>query len=107
MKTTWYLFSRDSRTNEIIAQALLGLNSVEKFSTLKCTDGTKRELCEVPNYAFVARLERSKRDLGADFQVFRTYGNGFPNVFDFPRPKKSSLKTLLAKGTIAFAASRQ
>ena len=106
-KTTWYVFSRDSHTNEVIAEALKGLSSAEKFSTLQCADGTKRDLCEVPDYAFVARLTRSKKDLRADFEVFRTYGSGLPTVFDFPRLRKQTLKTLLARETVAHAANKQ
>ena len=71
----WYIRSNDSHTNEVVANTLDGLNSVEKFSKVVCADGERRELCKCPNYNFIARLWRSKKDLKLDFEITLVFGS--------------------------------
>lgn len=98
--TKWYIESKDSRTNEIIATAMEGLHSAEKFVTLTCSDDNKHSLAEVPNYAFVSRLLRSRKDFNLNFEVFRSQGNGKPTPWLFSSRKKTTLEKLQAKKKI-------
>ncbi len=98
--TIWFMESKDSHTNEVIATALEGLHSAEKFKTIECSDGKKRNLAEVPDYAFVARLQRSKKDLGISFETFRTQGPSLPTLWTFSTKKRTTLDALKKKGVV-------
>ncbi len=98
--TTWYVYPRNADTNEVLSSALSGLHSQEKFSTIECAGGEKRELVEVPNYAFVSRLYKSRTALRLDFQVYRSQDGGKPDVWIFHTRKKTTLQNLEARGII-------
>jgi hypothetical protein len=98
--TRWYMYSKDAHTNEVIAEALDGLNSVEKFSNLECENGDRLPLCEAPDYNFVARLWRSRATLQIDFEIFRSQGNGKPSPWQFPIREKTTLQKLIKKGDV-------
>ena len=103
---TWFIQPIGSHTNEVLSDALRGLNSSEKFSELECSDGEKREICEVPDYPFVTRFLRSKRDLNLDFHIYRTQGNGKPTRFEFPTTKKkTTVEKLQGKDILTYASS--
>lgn len=104
--TIWSLCPQDSHTNEVISTALLGLNSQEQFSSRLCADGKKRELVDVPDYAFVARFWQSRRNLNLKFQIYRRQGSGRPDLWNFPARKKPTLKTLRDKGGVRPAAEK-
>lgn len=103
--TKWYIESKDSHTNSVIAEALDGLHSAEKFVTVICSDDQKRGLVEVPNYAFVSRLLRSQKDLNLKFVVFRSQGNGKPTPWKFASRKKTTLEKLKQSGTVVSGTS--
>lgn len=103
--TRWYIESKDARTNEVIATAMEGLHSAEKFVTLVCSDDKKHELAEVRDYAFVARLLRSQKNLNLKFVVFRSQGNGKPAPWKFASRKKTTLEKMKQSGKIASGTS--
>lgn len=103
-QTIWSLCPEDSHTNEVISEALLGLHSQEQFSLRECADGKKRSLIDVPDYAFVARLWRSKKDLHLTLKIYRRQGSGKPDLWNFPERKKLTLNGLKNSGKVAHAA---
>lgn len=103
-RTIWSLCPGDSHTNGVISEALLGLHSQEQFSSRECVDGERRDLVDVPDYAFVARFWRSKKDLNLKFEIYWRQGNGKPDLWNFPERKKLTLDALKDKGEVRYAA---
>lgn len=73
---------RDQHTNDVLA-AKLG-----ESGEYLCTDGKIRFMYEAPNHAFVAYLQRSKKDLNADFRVFIQEDNKLPGPWPFNAAEK-------------------
>lgn len=96
-KTVWYIHPKDARTNEAISLALEGLHCGEKYSTKLCKDGKKREMTEAPDYAFVAKVWRSRKSANLSFDIFRSQNNSKPDVWLFPEKPRVTLATLKKK----------
>jgi len=99
-KTTWYVYCRDARTNEVVREMLSGLHSEEKSRTALCADGKRRELCQVPNYEFLARLQRSKYSANLDFEPYRSQGDLPPDIFPFLSRRKTTVEKLFLKSLL-------
>lgn len=94
MAATWYLYCADAHSNEVVAQTLNGLQSTSEFKQHLCADGKKRELYEVPDYSFAARLWRSQKQLKAYLTVFVSEDGQKPREWKFPKKKKATLDKL-------------
>ena len=99
--TVWYIEPKDARTNEAISLGTDGLFNSEDVCTLECADGVTRDVYRVKDYAFVARVWRSRKTLNLTFEIFRAQGNGKPDLWQFPVPKKRTLEILKKKGLIS------
>lgn len=76
--TTWFLFCEDAHSNEVVAQALDGLQASSEFKKHDCADGMERRLYEVPDHSFASRMYRSRSDLKTNLQIFRAQDGGKP-----------------------------
>ena len=92
VKTTWYIHCLNTHTNELIAEALKGLQS--SFGEQECADGVKRPLYMVPEYSFVSKVYKSRKQLYAKFEIFRSQNDGKPTLWKFEIKKKISLKQI-------------
>lgn len=99
-KTRWFIHPKDSRTNEVVSAALDGLHNAEKFCTRECSDGVKRDMIEVPNFDFVNRMHRSRKNLSISFLAFRSQGNSLPAPWKFLAKGKTTLDVLKEKGVV-------
>jgi len=68
---SWFVESLDSHTNAVLARELPEEDLKEG---ILCADG-RHNLWQCP-WNFVAKLMRSKRDLGLKFTIFNQEGNG-------------------------------
>ncbi len=93
-KTTWWIFPKDAHTNETIATALSGMNREFASENKLCADGKKRDLWRVPEYSFVSKMLKSKKDLKLDFTPFKSKGQGDPIEWKFTARKKISLEKI-------------
>jgi hypothetical protein len=102
--TTWFLHCNDGEaTNESVAEALRGLQS--DFGEHECSDGKKRFLCPVPNYAFAAEVKKSKGD---KVNIFRSKSGKKPEAVNLellgrwkttPENTKKASDAIKAAGT--------
>ncbi len=98
MSTTWFLFCADAHSNEVVAGTLNGLQaSPEIAKEHECSDGKKRYLYEVPDYAFASRLHKSQKQLKATLTIFRSQDGGKPAEWKFSQKKKVSLGSIQKK----------
>jgi len=83
----WYIEPLDAHTNEILARNQKFLSDEEIFDGVRCADGKPHCLWGCRDYAFVARLSRSRVSLMAVFLVWHQEGNGKIRQWIFPRKK--------------------
>lgn len=96
MGTQWHLHCHDAHSNEIIADALRGLQAVDNSKEYTCADGKLRYLYDVPDYSFANRFKRSEKELKAKLTIFRSQNNGTPDEWAFPK-KETALDKLKKK----------
>lgn len=91
-KTQWWIFPRDAQTNETISDLLAGLQSKDLSSeNVECSDGKKRDMWRVPDYSFVSRMSRSRKNgMRIDFTPFNSQGEAKPSEWRFEGRKKIS-----------------
>ena len=83
----WYIEPLDARTNEILARNQEFLSDEEIFAGVRCADGKPHCLWGCRDYAFVARLMRSRVSLMAVFLTWHQEGSGQIRQWIFPRKK--------------------
>jgi hypothetical protein len=80
-QTRWYIFTKDSHSNEVLAQALRELPGSYECSLTECADGKQRHLWEIPDYDFVRRLKKSAGNAAISFDVLCSNFNQKPYFF--------------------------
>lgn len=85
MATKWFLYCEDAHSNEVVAEALNGLQSTSEFKEHECADGKKRHLYEVPEYSFARRFFSSQRALKAKFEIYKSTDGAKPSLWNFPK----------------------
>ena len=85
MATKWFLFCGDAHSNEVVAQALNGLQSTPEFKEHLCADEKKRYLYEVPEYSFAKRLYDSQKSLKAKLAIYKSTDEAKPGEWKFPK----------------------
>lgn len=83
----WYIEPLDARTNEVLAKNQEFLSDEEIFDGVRCSDGKPHRLWGCRDYAFVARLMRSRIKLMAVFLTWHQEGNGQIRQWIFSRKK--------------------
>lgn len=71
---TWFIFTNDSHTNKVISTEVPRENM---FHGVICYDGERRDLWECDG-SFVARMNRSKKDLGLHYDIYKREGKKGP-----------------------------
>ncbi len=92
-KAHWYVKPIGSHTNEVIARRLAEITelTVGTNQSMKDTLGIEHSVFEVPSYAFITELQKSKADLGLKFDVFtRALNYGPIRLWLFGEKKKKS-----------------
>ena len=72
MSTTWYLWSKDSDTNERIARNISEQRLECERKDVMCADGEMRDLLRCPRgYADVKKVIGAREKFNLKFEVFR------------------------------------
>lgn len=99
--TTWYLYAENAHSNEVVAQTLDGLQTINEFKKHLCADGKQRHLYKVPDHAFASRMYKSQTALSAKFKIFRSQNDGAPAEVNLDalakKKRKPSLPSLKEK----------
>ena len=96
MATTWFLFCEDAHSNEVVAEALNGLQCTSEFKEHLCADGKRRHLYEVPEYSFAKRFFDSQKSLKAKLVIYKSSEGEKPTEWKFPK-RATSLDKLKRK----------
>lgn len=99
MDTKWFLFCEDAHSNEVVSQALNGLQTIDEFKFHTCNDGVRRPLYEVPEYSFASRIWKSQKQLKAKVKIFRSQDGSKPTEWQFSTRQKPSLASLSKKSS--------
>jgi hypothetical protein len=69
-QTTWYIFTNDSYTNEVISRELPEENA---YNEVLCSDKIRRMLWQCDD-SFVIKMDKNKEQKNLDFTVFKKDG---------------------------------
>jgi hypothetical protein len=91
-EVTWYIFTNDGHTNEVIARELIGRERETEsanYPLTMCADGIERPLWECSG-AFVTLMKQNGNDPNLHFKIFKKEGKYGPirEVKFIKRPKK-------------------
>lgn len=93
----WFIEPLDAKTNEILAKSQPYISGDQTLDGVWFGDGKQHHVWVCTDYAFVAKLEKSKVDLLAVFLVWHQEGNGRVREWIFPKKKKPTFKQLAKK----------
>ncbi len=96
-KAHWYVKPIGSHTNEVVARRLAELAELTVGTNLSMKDnnGDEHSVFEVPSYAFITELQKSKVDLELKFDVYtRALNYGPIRLWLFGKSKSRKDKEL-------------
>ena len=94
--TTWYIYPADAHSNEVVAQAMQGLQTTDTAKDYLCNDQKTRFLYRMPDHSYATRFMKSQKQLSADFKLFRSQGNSLPGEVNLEKMKRSKAKPTIA-----------
>jgi hypothetical protein len=86
---TWFIFTNDSHTNEVISREL---PPEDTFDGVKCFDKIKRKLWRCDGQ-FVTKIKRNEKSKNLHFEIFKREGKygSIKRADFFGRKKKSGM----------------
>lgn len=90
---TWYIFTNDGHTNEVISRQMPQESTGKAHSFLICFDGVERPLWECDG-SFVTKMKENESNPNLHFKIYKREGKYGPikEVKFIKRPQKKKKK---------------
>jgi hypothetical protein len=90
-KVSWFIFTNDAYTNQVISMELPPENIIDG---VKCIDGVERKLWQCDGQ-FITKIRRNKTSQGLHFEIFKRDGKYGPiKKCDFLDKKKKAKRAV-------------
>lgn len=73
-QTNWFVEPLDANTNEVICRTLIASHDLIEHISMLDENEESHSVIEVPNYAFINKLYKSKAKFKLDFNVYSKQG---------------------------------